>query len=114
MTQTPSTESESTLLRPGVDRIFDTLSQRRRRVILLLLKREAIDTTEDVIVRGNSDPDTSDIPLTHNHLPKLADAGYIDWDRDTGEIAKGPRFDEIEPLLELLENHADEFPPDWP
>jgi len=99
---------------PEVDRILDIMSQHRRRMILLLLKRETVDTTEDVLMWGPREPDTSDIPYTHNHLPKLEDIGYIHWDRATGEISKGPCFDEIVPLLELFENHADELPTGWP
>ena len=106
-------EFESVLLCPGVDRILESMSHRHRRLILLLLKEETIETTDDVMARGNSGLETSEIQLTHNHLPKLEDAGYLEWDWDTGEISKGPRFDEIEPLLELIENHADELPSDW-
>ena len=105
---------ERVLLRPGVDRLLDNLSAHHRRLILLLLKQEMIETKADVMMRGDNDTDNGEIALTHTHLPKLADAGYIVWDRDTGEISKGPRFDEIEPLLELIENHTDELPPDWP
>ena len=105
---------ENVLTRPGVDQILDCLSTRHRRLILLLLKQGRVETTTDVMMRENNDPENGEIALTHSHLPKLADAGYIEWDRDTGEISKGPRFDEIEPLLELIENHRDELPPDWP
>lgn len=107
-------ESESVLLNPRVDRIFDIMSTRHRRLILLLVKRETIHTVNDVVARATGDSDALEIQLTHNHLPKLADEGYIEWDRDTGEISKGPRFDEIEPLLELIENYTDGIPPDWP
>ncbi|WP_449405170.1 hypothetical protein [Haloarcula amylovorans] len=44
----------------------------------------------------------------------MAEAGYIEWHRETGEVSKGPRYDEIEPLLDLIENHVDELPPNWP
>ncbi|WP_254544885.1 transcriptional regulator [Halomarina pelagica] len=47
------------------------------------------------------------------HLPKLADYGFIEWDRNTHEVMKGPKFDEIRPLLELLEAHEDKLPADW-
>lgn len=106
--------SKSILLRPGVDRIFDILSVRHRRLILLLLRQGTIETKDDVMLRGTSDPDEDEIALVHTHLPKLDDAGYIEWDPDTGEISKGPRFEEIEPLVELIETYADELPPDWP
>lgn len=94
--------------------MFDLLRKRHRRLILLLVKDGVVETEADVIFRGGADSEIAEIELKHTHLPKLADAGYIEWDRETGRISKGPNFDEIEPLLELLENHADELPPDWP
>jgi len=100
--------------RPGVDRIFDNLADRRRRLILLLLKHGRVDTKADILFRGERGIDEADIAIDHHHLPKLEDAGYIEWNRDTDEISKGPRFDEIEPILELIETHADELPPGWP
>jgi hypothetical protein len=99
---------------PGVDRILSVLSTRQRRLILLSVKNTTTTTETDLIPRGNRDPEEIEAQLIHNHLPKLEAAGYIDWDPETGEISKGPQFDEIEPLLELIENHADELPPDWP
>jgi hypothetical protein len=99
---------------PELDQILDHLSTRHRRLILLSLKHGGSTTETDVMIRGADDERAGEIQLVHNHLPKLDDAGYITWDRDTGNISKGPRFDEIEPLLELIENHADELPPDWP
>ncbi|WP_436935680.1 DUF7344 domain-containing protein [Halovenus marina] len=106
--------STAILLHPAIDRIFDQLSTRRRRLILLSLKQEDVRTETDLMIRGKSDDTTAEVELVHNHLPKLEDAGYIKWNRETGEISKGPNFDEIEPLLELIENHVDELPPDWP
>jgi hypothetical protein len=102
------------LSRPGIDDMFEMLCNRRRRMILLLVNAGTVETKNDVMVRGSSEPHESEIALVHNHLPKLEETGYIEWDRDTDEISKGPRFEEIEPLLELIENHADELPPDWP
>ena len=102
------------LLAPGMDRILDTLSKRQRRLVLLGLRSGEITSLSDGIVRGRGETETVQLELVHNHLPKLEEAGYIEWDQDTGEISRGPRFHEIEPLLELLENHADELPPDWP
>jgi hypothetical protein len=106
--------SESLLLRPGMDRILNILRNRHRRAILLLLKEGTVDTKADVMVRNGDNTKEVELVLTHAHLPKLDDAGYIEWDRETDEISKGPRFEEIEPLLELIETHADELPAGWP
>jgi hypothetical protein len=52
--------------------------------------------------------------MFHTHLPKLEEAGFIVWHQDTNKVEKGPRFEEIRPLLELIDAHADELPADWP
>lgn len=82
--------------------------------ILLLLEEETVETKSDVLVRGSGTDENVDIEdvkreLKHVHLPELEDAGYIEWDRETGEISKGPHFGDIEPLVELLEIHCDEL-----
>lgn len=66
------------------------------------------------MVRGGDETASAEIDLYHCHLPKLAEAEYVEWDPGTGEISAGPRFDEVEPLLEFTERHADELPPGWP
>jgi hypothetical protein len=49
----------------------------------------------------------------HTHLPKLDDAGFIEWDSDSGTFTRGRRFGEIEPVLDLLRTHKDDLP-GWP
>jgi DNA-binding transcriptional ArsR family regulator len=93
------------------DKVLETLADRQRRVVLLLLKRGAVENEADLLFRSK---DETKAALVHNHLPKLEEAGYIEWDRESGTIEKGPEFDEIEPLLELIEEHSDELPHDWP
>lgn len=36
------------------------------------------------------------------HLPKLAAHGYIDWDEETWQVTRGPKFEELRPLLRVL------------
>jgi DNA-binding transcriptional ArsR family regulator len=93
------------------DKILETLTERQRRVVLILLKRGAVETEGDLLFRNK---DETKAALVHNHLPKLEEAGYIEWDRESGTIEKGPEFDEIEPLLELIEEHSEELPYNWP
>lgn len=99
---------------PEVDQIFHAVSIRYRRVILLLLSREEVLRETDIMVRNENPIDEVEKDLHDNHLPLLAEAGFIEWNQETGKITKGPRFNEIQPMLELIENHSDKLPPDWP
>lgn len=98
---------------PKLDRILDSFAKRQRRLVLLTLRRSDDVHQSDLLVRG-SDGDDAEIALVHTHLPKLEDAGYVEWDRETGTVSKGPQFDEVAPLIELIEDHADELPHGWP
>ncbi len=104
----------SVLLHPRVDQMLEIVSKRPRRLVLLLLQQETIELTNNGIGYETSEPAVPNIELTHSHLPKLEAAGYIEWDRETSVISKGPHFDEIESFLGLIENHTDELPPGWP
>lgn len=105
---------ETVLLDPGIDRILDNLCDRYRRLILLRLKEGAIEREDDVLRQELYDRERRKQELIHHHLPRLQDVGYVEWDRQTGKLSKGPRFDEVEPFFELLEEHASELPADWP
>ena len=114
--ESPTMEVETALNRlasGGRGEILSALSTRHRRVTLLLLHRDGVKRESDLLVRESTEDDVEH-DLIANHLPELEKAGFIEWDRGTGTISKGPRFDEIEPVLELIENHPDELPPDWP
>ena len=102
--------------RLSFDDMMDALNNsRRRKLLLALLKNNPQDEAPAVI--GDSDSETDAVELLvsmqHTHLPKLEEYGLIEWDKDAHEVMKGPKFDEIRPLLELLENHQDELPTDW-
>lgn len=36
---------------------------------------------------------------SHSHLLKIDAAGFVDWDRETDTVTRGPRFDELSALL---------------
>lgn len=101
------------LTRPGIDRVLEGFRDPYRRLILVELREGHVSDVSDLLLRGADDTGT-ELSLEHEHLPKLDDAGYVEWDRETGAVERGPAFEEVEPLLDLLERHADELPPDWP
>jgi hypothetical protein len=99
------------------DELFEVLSHEYRRYILWSLADPDGRTDEPIrttLFAGDDEPDILRIELRHNHLPKLDDAGLVDWDPETETLTRGPRFEEIEPLLGLLDDNRDELPGDWP
>ncbi|WP_226482054.1 DUF7344 domain-containing protein [Natrinema amylolyticum] len=67
--------------------------------------REYLSTT-----RENSAGDTERISMHLVHIPKLADDRFIEWNRDDHVVTKGPRFDELVPVLELIDELRDDRP----
>lgn len=89
------------------DDCLRALEHERRREVLTAL----IDAESPLSVTALADgEERGRLALNHHHLPVLADGGYVDWDRDTGRVRRGPRFDEIGTLLDLLRTHEDDFP----
>lgn len=88
----------------------------RRRILLLVGQHDPRDEAEFSVDDLTADDDLKLLTteLYHVHLPKLVDAGYIDWDADTETIRRGPNFGEIAPLLHLMTEHEDELPGGWP
>ncbi|MCU4972071.1 ArsR family transcriptional regulator [Halobacteria archaeon AArc-m2/3/4] len=80
--------------------------QRRRILDELLTPSLQADGGEETIYPLEEFPEEHQIELYHNHLPLLAEAGFIDWNQNTGAVTRGPRFNEISPLLERIENQA--------
>lgn len=98
------------------DDIVDALADiQRRKLLVALLEHNPQDDAPVVIADSNAESDAVErlISMQHVHLPKLVDYGFIEWNEDTHEVMKGPNFDEIRPLLELLDNHEDELPANW-
>lgn len=97
-----------------IDRKFDALARAERRELLVAL----LDHNPQTLSESPSQPAKSDtaqplverdadrIERQHVHLPKLAEYGYVEWDREEDILTKGPRFDEIRPLVEFVrDNH---------
>jgi hypothetical protein len=102
----------------SLDRMFDVLRHPYRRRILMLVSehnpRDENEFSVDALATEDDDLELLTTELFHVHLPKLAEAGYIEWDEDTHTIRRGPNLDEIAPLLRLIDDHQDELPEGWP
>ena len=89
--------------------MMDALRVRSRRVILMSLLGDtteiSITTLEDVI-----DHENAQMRLQHSDLPRLVDAGYIEWGGESDTISTGPNFSEVEPLVQLLKEYNTAFP----
>ncbi|WP_348607918.1 hypothetical protein [Halobaculum rarum] len=87
----------------AIDSMMSALVSRTRRVVLMTL----LDTTETstATLELQLNHENARIHLYHSQLPRLADAGYIEWDDDTDTISKGPKFPEVEPLVQLLKEY---------
>jgi hypothetical protein len=88
----------------------------RRQLFLALLEhnpQDDDDTDPLDLVPEKDEPEILKTELVHNHLPKLEEMGFITWNRTTNKISKGPNWDEIAPLLKLIDKHKDELPDGW-
>jgi len=88
------------------DSVYDALSNRHRRATLRFLGDRRQPATVSALVDAlvESDRDALDqstearehlrIALTHSHLPKLADAGLVEWDRERGLVSRSSQIEE--------------------
>jgi predicted transcriptional regulator len=72
--------------------------ERKRRLLRALREAEG-----EPISVASDDPDER-ARLHHVHLPKLSDAGLIDWDPRDDLAVRGPAFDEVVPLLDAIDD----------
>lgn len=93
----------------SLNEAFRALADHRRRELLLAVREtrgsiEAVSVPEEII-DGEARAVRAAIQYHHVHLPKLEDSGYVHWDRRRDEVSPGPRFEELLPLLEFVEEH---------
>lgn len=83
---------------------LDALADPERRRVLRELGDCSPEADLDVLADGGRTNDhDSHVAMSHVHLPKLAGEGFVDWDRGADTVTRGANFDEIEPLLDLLD-----------
>lgn len=81
----------------------------RRRLLFSLLTDSSRGKPLNLL--GDIDrPDDVRTQLTHSHLPKLEAMGFIERHRAAGEISPGPHWDEIVPLLRLIDDNRSNLP----
>lgn len=99
----------------GFDTMLDALGTRERRYLLSQLLVSNPRDEEWLVDQLETDADEQDLlaRIRHTDLPKLDQMEFITWDDEEGTIVKGPRFDEIRPILQLMVDHEDELPDGW-
>lgn len=95
---------------PSFDEHVEALGHvcRRRLLHELAANEGAIDLQkpgETIVGTGQ------EISLHHAHIPKLESFELVSCEEQ--ELQRGPQFEEIEPLLELLDDHSEELPAEW-
>lgn len=113
------------------DDVFDALADGQRRQLLISLlndgpqrvpelsdsSRQLAEAHESLLqehlssVRELDETNEQRLRMHLVHLPRLVGYDFVEWDRDARLVTKGPRFDEIRPVLELLEARRDERSP---
>ena len=90
-----------------LERTYEVLSHPTRRVLLRRLRD--VETTTVRAAAANlveaeriEDPDRVEVMLYHVHLPKLADAGILGYDPDTGAIRTNETTGAVYDVLETL------------
>lgn len=94
------------------DAVFSALAASERRRLLAILtdhspsETVAFATLQSTLVDEPEHTHDRDvcISLFHVHLPLLEDHGFVRWDPETNEIGRGPRFDDLEPMLDGVDD----------
>lgn len=96
------------------DLAFDILSNRRRRMVLNYLRTNGSEATVKELAReiaaAEAGVDTESltrkqrkrthVSIYQSHLPRLAEAGIVEYDEEAGEVRLANRAVELEPYLD--------------
>lgn len=84
----------------------------RRRVLRYLLEEADSPVYRDELAEKIDDGETSDsgsmeVVLAHHHLPRLADAGVIEYDHRSGGVRLTEAAEDLRPLLDTIERELE-------
>lgn len=118
VTEQPQNADDADLGTDSLDSaaLADLLSVERRQQTLDLLADGPLTLRElaEAVARRQSGSDTGQdykrerINLHQRHLPALAEAGVVDFDRERGGVAPGPRFEIAREALAALREVGDD------
>ena len=97
------------------NQVFRVLSaEPRRQLIVSLLDCPADQSVPlpESAINPNvpTHPERLKSDLQHNHLPKLADFGFIEWQTEPLVAYRGPRFEDVAVVFEALHLSAADIP----
>lgn len=97
------------------NQIYDVFTAEPRRMIIYSLMNEPegrrLPLPEAAVPQHKSvDTESFRVQLRHQHLPKLADAGYVRWEADPLCVQRGPNFDEAATILKRVTEPVDGLP----
>lgn len=97
---------------------FSALSHPMRRRVLAEIHDPPSQSADEFeledFLQGDGGRERPALELYHNHLPRLDTEGFVDWDHETNTVTRGPRYEEIRPVLSVLQANSDQLPDDWP
>lgn len=97
------------------NRTFRALSAEPRRQIVISLAESPTERALGLPEAANppfklQDPENLRVELVHEHLPLLAEGGYVEWSMEPFEVQRGESFEDVAVVLESLLAEVDELP----
>jgi len=94
--------------------VFRTLSDGTRRQIIGSLLEASPNRKLSLPEAANMpdyrlDPEMLHTNLVHNHLPIMAQAGFVKWEKEPFCVERGPRFEEVSAVILAIDTYED-FP----
>ncbi|WP_225332798.1 helix-turn-helix domain-containing protein [Halomicrobium urmianum] len=86
------------------DEIFEALADQHRRDVLVALLAEDRVRPASVCADAGEDGESEArrAMLHHCHLPMLADAEFVEWDREADTVRQGDAYSKLRPILGFI------------